>query len=297
MNAAPRRGGRGITGHGALRFVAACALWITLTSLSVSPARRDEVKAFVGVAGSVPEGSVNVQVREHEVLGMRVTEVILGRAAFDEELPTVVQFHGRADRPTVPTGDHSTTRPVRMLLPWAPEPLGEGFTWFPLSITERDKPEKILGHHIRERSDEVAKVLTEMMRRRPTEGGLLVSGFSQGGMMTFALALRHPELVDGAFPVAGWLPSFLIDELLVDGGLDPAVKYPPIHAMHGRGDPIVPYRPTSALIDRLRALGLPATMELFVWDEHSMSLEMHARHRELMLDLIRSRRSERHDLG
>lgn len=235
---------------------------------------------------------MNVQVREHEVFGMRVTEVILGRATFDEELPTLVQFHGRADSPTVPTGDHSQTRPVRMLLPWAPEPLGEGFTWFPLSITERDKPEKILGHHIRERADEVAKVLAEMMQRRPTEGGLLVSGFSQGGMMTFALALRHPELIDGAFPVAGWLPWFLVEE-----AFDPEVKYPPIHAMHGRGDPIVPYRPTSELVDKLRQLGLAATMELFVWDEHTMSLEMHARHRELMLDLIRRRRSERHDLG
>lgn len=243
-------------------------------------------KLLNGKLAPSPEGSDFVQVREHMVLGYRVTEVVLGRAEIDDELPLVVQFHGRADKPWIPQGDHANTEPTRMMLPWAPEKLGEGFTWFPLSITERDKDPKVLGHYIRERADEFAKVLEVFQTRRPTEGRALVSGFSQGGMMSFALALRHPDRIDGAFPCAGWLPDHLVTE-----SVDPKrASYPPIRALHGRGDPIVPVEPTITLVDGLRERGLDITLEVFEWDEHSMNEEMHARHTTQLLELIRQRR-------
>lgn len=244
-------------------------------------------KLLNGKLAPSPEGSEFVQVREHIVLGYRVTEVVLGRASIDDTLPLVVQFHGRGDHPHIPGGDHANREPARLMLPWAPQKLGDGFTWFPLSVTERDKDPKVLGHYIRERSDEFAKVLEVFQTRRPTEGRALVSGFSQGGMMSFALALRHPERIDGAFPVAGWLPDHLVRE-----SLDPKrpSHHPPIRALHGRGDPIVPAEPTMALVDDLRERGLDVTLEVFAWDEHSMNEEMHARHTALVLERIRARR-------
>lgn len=266
----------------------AIALWPLLAS-TAPPAHGNlgpMEKLLNGKLAPSPEGSEFVQVREHIVLGYRVTEVVLGRADIDDELPLMVQFHGRGDHPHIPGGDHANTEPARLMLPWAPAKLGEGFTWFPLSITERDKDPKVLGHYIRERADEFAKVLEVFQTRRPTEGHALVSGFSQGGMMSFALALRHPDRIDGAFPVAGWLPDHLIDE-----SFDPKrPSYPPIRALHGRGDPIVPAEPTMALVDDLRNRGLDITLEVFSWDEHSMNEEMHARHTELVLELIRGRR-------
>lgn len=243
-------------------------------------------KLLNGKVAPSPEGSEYVQVREHIVLGYRITEVVLGRAEIDDELPMVVQFHGRSDKPWIPQGDHANTEPTRLMLPWAPEKLGEGFTWFPLSITERDKEPKVLGHYIRERVDEFAKVLEVFQERRPTEGKALVSGFSQGGMMSFALALRHPDQIDGAFPSAGWLPAHLVEE-----SVDPKrASYPPIRALHGRGDPIVPVEPTIAMVEDLKARGLDVTLEVFSWDEHSMNEEMHARHTAQLLELIRQRR-------
>ena len=268
--------------------LALTALWPLLVSTKPLDHGNLEpmVKLLNGRAAPSPEGSEFVQVREHVVLGYRVTEVVLGRAAIDDELPLVVQFHGRGDRPHIPSGDHTNTEPTRLMLPWAPGKLGDGFTWFPLSITDRTKEPKVLGHYIRERADEFAKVLAVFQMRRPTEGRALVSGFSQGGMMSFALALRHPSQIDGAFPVAGWLPKHLVAESL---GLERG-SYPPIRALHGRGDPIVPAKPTMALVDDLRARGLDITLELFSWDEHSMNEEMHARHTALMLERIRGRR-------
>lgn len=265
----------------------ALALWPLLVSTATFGGGNlgDMEKLLNGKAVPSPDGSEFVQVREHLVLGYRVTEVVLGRASIDDELPLVVQFHGRSDKPWIPQGDHANTEPTRLMLPWAPEKLGEGFTWFPLSITERDKEPKVLGHYIRERVDEFAKVLEVFQTRRPTEGKAIVSGFSQGGMMSFGLALRHPAQIDGAFPSAGWLPAHLVEE-----SVDPKRAHPPIRALHGRGDPIVPVEPTIAMVDDLKARGLDVTLEVFAWDEHSMNEEMHARHTELLLELIRGRR-------
>ena len=93
------------------------------------------------------------------------------------------------------------------------------------------------------------------------------------GMMTFGLALRHPGLVEAAFPVAGWLPEFFVDE-----ALQPKRTYPPIRAMHGREDPIVPAEPAMAIVRKLQDRGLDATIEVFPWDQHSMSEQMWRRH-------------------
>ena len=266
-----------------LRPLLVLALWPLLASTTTATHGSIPAMAKVmnGKAGEVPEDSPFVQVREHEVLGYRVTEVVLGRTELDAELPLVVRFHGRGDRPHVPSGDHSGITPVRLMLPWAPDKLGDGFTWFPLSVTERKHP-KVLGHYVRERTNEFAKVLATFMERRPTREApspngprpkALVAGFSQGGMMTFGLALRHPGLVEAAFPVAGWLPEFFVDE-----ALQPKRTYPPIRAMHGREDPIVPAEPAMAIVRKLQDRGLDATIEVFPWDQHSMSEQMWRRH-------------------
>ena len=256
-------------------------LWFCLASMTTPLPNFDSSKAYCGRGVDAPEGSRFVQVREHEIFGIRVTEVVLGPADLEDELPMLVHFHGRGDRPHLPTGDHAGTPATRLIYPWAPEPLGDGYTWFPLSVTDRSKPEKVLGHHIMERSDQLAKVLDGLAERRPTRGRPFVTGFSQGGMMSFALALRHPEHVDGSVPVAGWLPPYLVSDALRRHD-----RVPPIRAMHGRGDRIVKLAPTVELVSGLRDAGVDASLEVFEWNDHSMNMPMHHRHRELLIALM-----------
>ena len=225
-----------------------------------------------------------VQVREHVVLGYRLTEVVLGRAALDDELPLVVWFHGRASAPELPTGDHADTPPVRLLFPWAPDRLGEGFTWFSMSITE-ERPHA-RGREIRARADELAPVLERFMARRPTRGRAVLTGFSQGGMLAFGLALLHPAQVEEAIPVAGWLPPELARVMA------PEARAVPIRALHGAADPIVPSAETRALVRRLQHRGVDARLELFDADAHAMTAPMEARHRALLLEAIGAPRSE-----
>lgn len=267
-------------------------LWALLSSVTTAPAPTAprEAKALPGKAAAAPEDSRWVQVREHEIEGLRVTEVVLGRTDVDAELPLLVQFHGRGSQPKIPTGDHTNTPPIRLMLPWAPDPLGDGYTWFPLSITEgRDK---VLGHYIEDRVQQLAHVIKRFAYLRPTEGRPLISGFSQGGMLTFGLALMRPDLVQAAFPLAGWLPPTLVDRHFDEGR-----TYPPIRALHGDRDPVVPLEGTRALVRKLRELGVDATLEVFDSDEHELPPEAWARFKTHVRAAIRQRRRGVPDLG
>ncbi len=244
--------------------------------------------------GLPPEDSQAVQVREHEIAGLHITEVVVGEAGIDDELPLLVQFHGRSSRPTVPGGDQRRTPPMRLMLPWAPEVLGDGFTWFPLSVTE-PKEDKVLGHYIRERVDQLAGIINASADRRPTEGLPIITGFSQGGMMGMGLAMLHPELIDGAFPLAGWLPTHLIDEGLARHP-DVAI-YPPIRIVNGDHDPVVPTEETLASVAYMQERGLDVRMDVFPNDAHNMTSEMYRHYREQLRALIRRRRHEVSSFG
>jgi phospholipase/carboxylesterase len=277
----------------ASRVITVLLLWTVAVSGVVPdreaasmPARKDTR----GKPSEAPIGSQWVQVREHRLRGVRVTEVVLGRASLDDELPMVVYLHGRGSRPELPKGDHEDTPPVRMVFPWAPDRLGDGYSWFPVSITEGYDP-KVLGYHIQRRADQLAHVIKRLMYTRPTEGRALVAGFSQGGMLTFGLALHHPDLFDGAYPIAGWFPLHLVDSVI-----DPTRRYPEIRALHGDRDPVVPMRQTRAVVERLAALGLDATFDAHRARRHHTTDAMRERHKDFMLGIIRRRRQVELDL-
>lgn len=232
-----------------------------------------------------PRESRHVQVREHWMAGFRVTEVVLGRAHIDAELPLIVSFHGRASEPSIPDGDHTDTPPHRLMLPWAPDRLGEGRTWFPVSITEDEYPEKVLGDAIQRRVEQLSHVLKQFCARRPTEGLPLVSGFSQGGMLAFGLAVLRPETIDAAFPLAGWMPAYLARQYV-----DPMQAYPPIRALHGDGDPVVPVDETRALVNQLQDLGIDARLDVFETDRHEMSNDAWGIYKRYVRAAIESRR-------
>jgi phospholipase/carboxylesterase len=94
-------------------------------------------------------------------------------------------------------------------------------------------------------------MIDEIVRRRPTAGKPIVTGFSQGGMLSYALAALHPESVGAVFPVGGLLP-----EALWPAAWPAGQERPPIHAFHGDRDPRVPIEDDRATAARLREVGL-----------------------------------------
>lgn len=212
---------------------------------------------------------------EHHIAGLRVLETVTGGASFDARLPVVLSIHGRGDRARLPTTTFAgLERPVRLLVPEASDPLGDGFTWSPVSVTER-RPHT-LAVALRDNADRLAAVLRWAIANRPMQGRPIVTGFSQGGMLSFTLAVRHPSLVSAAVPVSGFIPRELLPRHM------PArVELPPIEAVHGAADRVVRIGPTRRNVRRLRALGFHvALLEIpearHVYDD-AIAAEVHTR--------------------
>ncbi len=221
----------------------------------------------------IPSDLDGVQAREHRVADLYVLEVVLGHVPFDAELPLVMMLHGRGDRPRVPGGPFAgAPTPMRLILPRAPKPLGSGFTWLPLSVTENRAD--VMADTLRRRADQLAQVVAHFRASRPTRGKAIIAGFSQGAMLTYALAVLHPALVDVALPIAGWLPPSLLPEALA-----PRDRVP-IRALHGDADPVVRVEPTRQLVARLRALGYEVEWVEEPGTEHAVSAAMNARFEE-----------------
>jgi phospholipase/carboxylesterase len=109
-------------------------------------------------------------------------------------------------------------------------------------------------------------VLRGLAASRPTTGRLIVSGFSQGGLLTITLALYHDDLVGEAFPLACWLPPPLVPTYRRND-----LYYPRIRSMHGTADPTIPLAPTEEVFRTLVGLGFDATLVTFPGVVHTIS--------------------------
>jgi phospholipase/carboxylesterase len=211
-----------------------------------------------------------VRVRDGVAVGLYYIEVILGDADFDDPLPLVVLLHGRGDRPRVPGGPFAgAPTPMRLIMPRGPRPLGEGFSWLPVSITQGKTD--VLAASLRARAHHVAALIETIRTSRPTVGRPIVAGFSQGGMLAFAVGLHRPDVVGHAFPLAGWVPPPLMPE-----ASPPEHRRTPMRSLHGDADPIIPIGPTREVVARLSELGWSIDLLEFAGVGHVMTREMNA---------------------
>jgi len=229
-----------------------------------------------------PQGGVVV--RQGHALGIDYLEVVPeGFEEADAALPMLVFFHGRGDRPRTPQGRFmGLEEPVRLIIPRAPAVHGDGFTWLPVSASRGESPALVDG--IRDTSARLANVVEALMDKHPTLGSPIVMGFSQGGMLTFALAVHHPEVVGAAFPLAGWLPPSLMPE-----HRRAHARYPAIRALHGEDDPILPVERTEVSAADLTDIGFEVELVTFEDVPHRMNRDMWQRLRKWVAYEVRQR--------
>jgi phospholipase/carboxylesterase len=224
------------------------------------------------------------RVREIQLDGLYALEVVFGGADFDAPLPTVWSFHGRGDRPRVPGGPFDgMPAPYRVVVPRGPLPLGEEWSWLPYRVAEGRTAE--LTEALLARVDELGRAMRLHAERVPYVGRAIVTGFSQGGVIAFALAVRRPDLVGFALPNAGWLPPALVPT-------SADWRAAPIRSMHGTADPIVTYEPTRAVVEQLRAVGLDVLLLPFEGVAHDMSEPMNAQFHRWLEEALRRARAE-----
>jgi phospholipase/carboxylesterase len=196
--------------------------------------------------------------------------------AGDATLPLVVAVHGYGDRPeSLIEIVEECHLPVRVVGPRGPEPEGDGYSWFEVAFAEDGAR---LGEDGIARSADRLATLIDALARTRTAGRPILTGFSQGGILSFAVAARHPEAIGLAIPLAGTLPPSLWPT---------GPGAPKIRALHGTADGVIPLGPTTDAVRSLKERGWDAELQTFDGVEHTITREMHGVMCRTIADAIR----------
>lgn len=123
-------------------------------------------------------------------------------------------------------------------------PNADGFGWFPLSGGATADPKAVLAA-----ADSLVAFVDAAERRYPIAADkLALLGFSQGGVMAYALALRQRHRFAGLAALSTWLPP-----PLVEAGAELAQL--PVLVQHGSRDPLIPVQRGQESVTLLRQLG------------------------------------------
>ena len=88
-------------------------------------------------------------------------------------------------------------------------------------------------------------------------------------MVSFAVAVRHPEKIRAAIPVSGAIPPSLLE-----GKSPGATKSVVIRALHGDADDMVPVEPARKSVRLLREKGWDAELKEYAGTGHTINDSM-----------------------
>ncbi len=239
------------------------------TGCSREPAPAPPAGSETPSAGTVappPPAGAPVGTTRGEIAGVRYLEHMTGGARPDERVPLIVALHPMGGDPA----DflqmlRGYRRRARLIFPYG-HPSGGMYIWYDAVGDDVAAPV------VTREADRVADALAALVAARPTVGKPLVTGFSQGGILTFALAVTHPEALAAAFPISGLLPPSLYPSAALSSGPRPATL-PPVIAFHGASDLAVPTRGARDSIAELQRAGYTAELREYVGVEHDTSDE------------------------
>ena len=168
--------------------------------------------------------------------------------------PLLIAFHGMGDTPeNFAAAFEDFPAAAEILVPRGIHPRGDGFAWYRLGSPAE------MAADIRNTVDAVWPAIKARAKGRP----IFVTGFSQGGVMTFALARYRPTEIAHAFPIAGRL----MPELETAKGDPPPA---PTDAYHGTADTMISFEDGQRAIDAFKAAGGTATMHAYPDVPHTL---------------------------
>ena len=224
------------------------------------------ILAFVFSSGSVLAQEARlpgaVAVSKTDAAPLDFVEVVTGGANPQSPLPMVVAIHGLGSSPErFSSLIRNFEFPARFVLPRAPEPWGRGSSWFPSparnNISDPGWIKKLEGS-----ADRIASLIKALSKEKPTVGRAMVLGFSQGGILSFIVAVRHPELVGVSVPIAGFLPEIMVPAKTGNS------LYPAVYALHGEADSVIPFKLALRSVSKLKTLGVKVKLSSFPGVKH-----------------------------
>lgn len=267
------------------RFARWLAVFVVLSGCRKAAPEGDEVRR--GGVEATPVHSAAPELARPEVgdparrddspagSKLRYHTLTMGSSDPDAELPWIVAFHGLGDTPRgfahlfegLPLRAH-------VYLVQAPLPYGSGYDWFGERVT--GDPER-LALAVQRRVDDVAALLKDLSSLPQNRDAAVVTGFSQGGILSFAVAVAGIGHVRAALPIAGWLPPSL--------AASPPVV--PVYAFHGEQDDVVPFGAATRMVQSWQSKPGAVEYRTFPGVGHRVSAAMRSEWSARLSELMR----------
>jgi len=169
------------------------------------------------------------------------------RASWSAETPIVILLHGLGDNARgFEAFVERLDLPYRTLVVNAPRLYGQGpgRSWYRV----RD-PNTVVD--VAESTAQLLALIRQVRARWPQAPAPFLLGFSQGAVMAFQIAGRHPQAIRGAVAIAG----YLIPEEMPIEGVRPPLLHPPLLVLHGESDEVVRIARGERAVHRFRERG------------------------------------------
>jgi phospholipase/carboxylesterase len=185
--------------------------------------------------------------------------------------PTILTLHGRGASAFDLLGlaPHLCNGKFLMICPQGPleTPIGPnavGYAWYPMSMGGPPDIAAILASR-----EKLQQFVDACLNRYPIDPKkLVVLGFSQGGVMSYSLALADPGRFAALAVLSSWLPQELTPRLAIGE----AVQSLPALVQHGAQDSMIEVGRARDSVERLRELRVPLT-----YREYDMGHEIRPR--------------------
>lgn len=174
--------------------------------------------------------------------------------------PLLVGLHGRGD-----TAEHfarvwhNFPAKLEIALALAPLPYGDGRAWFDWPP---DMTDDALADAVSAAEAKLWPAIAQLAHGRK----VIICGFSQGAVLAYVIAARHPDAVAYAFPIAGRMPRTLFPR----GN----VRTAPVYALHGTADARIEIDAAREAIAAFTAAGATAELHEFAGIGHTIAPAM-----------------------
>lgn len=217
--------------------------------------------------------------RDAELAGVPYMEFVLGEGDPCSPLPLVVLLHGLGDGPGVPRWPYQDLPvAVRLVMPHGPVPWGDGWAWSSVRVLDHE-PEGLRAT-LDAQAVRVAAFVDALEAAGAARGGVVLVGFSQGGILALSVAMRDPTHVALVLPLAAWIPEPL--------RRDAAPDAPPIRWLHGIDDERVPYELALEAATDLRTRGHDVELIAYAGTRHVMSAAMDLRFHDWLVRALQN---------
>lgn len=196
--------------------------------------------------------------------------VVENESNSQSELPLLIVMHSAGSTPDIYRERvRDLGFPTRIIYLQAPHAFENGFTFFrfePDNYYELDKE----GKHevILKETERLSTFISLVTKRYQPSMKPLVMGASQGGDLSYMLAIKYPELISGAIPLLATLDEKLMDS---DFNVDHRV---PVKVYHGVDDSVVSIDDARSQVAYLNSNNLDIELIEIKGCDHQITQEM-----------------------